>query len=151
MLWWAVRYPIKIRQLMSNNTPFEVTFDVRFCETDALGHVGNTVLVQWFEAGRDPLFRLFTPELDLKNWPLILASYHVDFHQQLFFGQPVTVKTYVSRIGNSSFEVLQEAWQSEVKCATGTTTLVHFDFATQRSAVIPDTVKAMLGEHLKES
>ena len=135
---------------MTDNTPLETTFDVRFCETDALGHVGNTTLVEWFEAGRDPVFRFFTPELDLANWPLILASYHVDFHAQLFYGKPVTIRTYISRVGKSSFETLQEAWQNGVKCATGTTTLVHFDFKTQRSAPTSDEVKTQLMAHFRE-
>ena len=135
---------------MSHPTPFETTFDVRFCETDALGHVGNTVLVQWFEAARDPIFSFFTPELDINNWPLILASYKVDFHQQLYYGKPVTIKTYISRIGGSSFDVHQQVWQNEQHCATGLTTLVHFDFATQRSAPISDAVKADMARHLLE-
>ena len=53
---------------------FSEEFNVRFYETDALAHVSNTVLVGWFESGREPIFKLFNPELDLQNWPLILAS-----------------------------------------------------------------------------
>ena len=37
----------------------------RFLETDALGHINNTVLPMWFEAAREPVFRMFSPELDL--------------------------------------------------------------------------------------
>lgn len=120
------------------------TFAVRFYETDALKHVSNTVLVGWFEAARFPIFKMFTPELDLDNWPLILANYHVDFLQQIFMSSEVSVKTGVSRIGNSSFVVYQELWQDDVLKATGSTTLVHFDYATQRSASIPDHVKPQL-------
>ncbi|MEC8487777.1 MAG: acyl-CoA thioesterase, partial [Pseudomonadota bacterium] len=56
---------------MSHSAPLVTSFDVRFCETDALQHVSNTALVTWFEAAREPIFRMFTPELDLNNWPLI--------------------------------------------------------------------------------
>ena len=69
---------------MSHSVPLVTSFDVRFCETDALQHVSNTALVAWFEAAREPIFRMFTPELDLQNWPLILASYKVDFLAQIF-------------------------------------------------------------------
>ena len=68
-------------------------FNVRFCETDALAHVSNTVLVDWFEMAREPIFRIFTPELDLQNWPLILAGYKVDFLDQMHYGHPVQVRT----------------------------------------------------------
>ena len=119
-------------------------FNVRFYETDALAHVSNTVLVGWFETGREPLFKLFTPELDLQNWPLILASYKVDFLEQIYYGQKVQVKTYISRIGTSSFDVYQELWQQQKKCATGTTTLVHFDFQTKKTVAINEKIKSDL-------
>ena len=63
---------------------FEMTTNVRFSETDGAGHVGNTVMVVWFEEARTPLFEMFTPTLALDSWPLILASYQVDFHAQIF-------------------------------------------------------------------
>lgn len=122
----------------------EDTFAVRFYETDALKHVSNTVLVGWFEASRFPIFKMFTPELDLENWPLILANYNVDFLQQIYMRSEVTVKTGISRIGNSSFEVYQELWQDQLLKAKGATTLVHFDYQTQRSASIPSHIKAQL-------
>ena len=123
---------------------FSEEFNVRFYETDALAHVSNTVLVGWFESGREPIFKLFNPELDLQNWPLILASYKVDFLEQIYYGQKVQVSTYISRIGTSSFAVYQELWQQQKKCATGTTTMVHYDFQTKRVVAINEDIKAEL-------
>ena len=125
-------------------------FAVRFYETDALTHVSNTVLVGWFEAAREPIFRIFTPQLNLKNWPLILASYKVDFLQQIYYGHKVEIRTYISRIGNSSFEVYQEVWQQQQKCATGTTTMVHFDYQQNKAKAIDDAQRAALQQHLPE-
>ena len=125
-----------------------IKFDVRFYETDALQHVSNTVLVGWFETARLPIFRYFTPELDLQNWPLILANYNVDFLEQIYLSPEVEVKTWVSRIGNSSFEVYQEVWQNQQRKAKGTTTLVRFDYHTKKATPIADEVRAMLSEHL---
>jgi acyl-CoA thioester hydrolase len=125
-----------------------IKFDVRFYETDALQHVSNTVLVGWFETARLPIFRYFTPELDLQNWPLILANYNVDFLEQIYLSPEVEVKTWVSRIGNSSFEVYQELWQNQQRKAKGTTTLVRFDYQTKKATPIADEVRAMLSEHL---
>uniref|UniRef100_UPI0010A04A70 acyl-CoA thioesterase n=1 Tax=Ningiella ruwaisensis TaxID=2364274 RepID=UPI0010A04A70 len=129
----------------------EESFAVRFYETDALKHVSNTVLVGWFEAARFPIFKLFTPDLDLDNWPLILANYSVDFLQQIYMGSDVTVKTGVSRIGNSSFVVYQELWQDAKLKATGSTTMVHFDYKTQRSAPISAQIRDKLSAMLVET
>lgn len=123
-------------------------FNVRFYETDGLAHVSNTVVVGWFETGREPIFKMFTPELDLSNWPLILASYKVDFLSQIYYGKPVEIRTYISRIGNSSFETYQEVWQQGKKCASGSTTLVRYDFDQEKAVAISDEIKAQLSLHL---
>jgi len=123
---------------------YSMSFPVRFYETDALQHVSNTVLAGWFEAAREPVFKIFTPELDLKNWPLILASYTIDFLAQIYYGKDVTVKTGVSRIGGSSFDVHQELWQDGKLCAKGKTTMVHFDYRAQKSAPINDEIRTKL-------
>ncbi|MFT6267477.1 MAG: acyl-CoA thioester hydrolase [Alphaproteobacteria bacterium] len=123
-------------------------YTVRFYETDALGHVGNTVVVGWFEAARLPLFRLFVPDLCLQNWPLILANYNVDFVLQIYLQNPVQIKTWISRIGNSSFEVYQECWQLDELKAKGKTTLVHFDYAAKKSKAIPDEISTTLQTHM---
>jgi len=104
----------------------------RFCETDALGHINNTVVAQWFEGAREPIFQWFIPTLDINQWSLILARTIVDFHAQLKYGKAVTLKTYISRIGNSSFDVHQEVWQQGIKCSSGTATMVYFDYEKKK-------------------
>ena len=49
-----------------------------FSDTDALGHINNTKPPVWFEGGREPVFKLFIPDLDLKNWQLIIAKIEED-------------------------------------------------------------------------
>lgn len=120
------------------------SFDVRFYETDALKHVSNTVIVGWFESARMPIFKWFTPDLDLDNWPLILASYNVDFLLQIYLGEPVEIKTGVNKIGNSSFKVYQEVWQSSQLKAKGETILVNFDYKQQKAIPIPSQIRAKL-------
>jgi len=118
----------------------EETIKPRFGETDALGHINNTVVAQWFEGARDPVFMWFSPELSLDNWQLILAKTTVEFHAELQYGENVDLKTYISRIGNSSFDVYQEAWQQGKKCASGTAVMVHFDHQTKKSKKITESV-----------
>ena len=55
---------------------------------------------------------------------------------------------YLLKIGNSSFTVGNEVWQSNELKAKGKTVIVHFDYVTQKSVPIPDDVRKKLEEHL---
>ncbi len=94
---------------------FSDIFSPKFTDTDALGHINNTNVPVWFEGGRDPIFRFFIPNLDPKQWCLILAKIDVTFHAQMHYGKEMEVKTYVSRIGSSSFDVSPRALAKQYK------------------------------------
>lgn len=121
----------------------------RFNDTDGLGHINNTTIPRWFEGARDPVFRWFIPDLDIRNWKLILAKIEVSFLGQLYYEHPVEIRTYISRIGGSSFDVHQEAWQHGECCASGTAVMVHFDHKLQKSLPIPDEIREIMQQHLK--
>jgi acyl-CoA thioester hydrolase len=120
----------------------------RFGDIDGLGHINNNIVPMWFETARNPYFRLFNPELDLTRWDLILARFEVDFLNQMYYGYDVEIRSWISRIGRSSFEIYQEAWQEGKLGAKGTAVLVHFDFSQQKSIPVPDTIKKELEKHM---
>lgn len=119
-----------------------------FYETDALGHINNTCLPQWFEAAREPLFRLFSPSLDLASWPLILARFEIDFHCPLELGREVEIRTGLARLGQTSLTVRQEAWQAGRKAVSGATVLVCFDYQQGAKKPLPEALRETLEAHL---
>jgi len=122
----------------------------RFGDADGLRHINNIALVEWFEVGRNPIFRMFTPDLDLsyENWKLILVRTEFDYMGQMYYGKEVEIRSYITDIGNSSFTIGHEAWQDGELKAKGKAILVHFDFINQKSVPIPDLIRAQLQEHL---
>lgn len=122
-----------------------------FTDTDALGHINNTRLPVWFEQARTELFRLFTPDLDPCKWRLILAKLEVEYLAELFYGQPVEIRTYLTRLGNSSLTVTQEAWQGGRLGARGHTVMVHYDHAAKRSLPIEGELRQRLAAHLHDT
>ncbi|MGB9978564.1 acyl-CoA thioesterase [Methanobacterium sp.] len=122
----------------------------RFGDADGLRHINNTALVEWFEVGRNPIFRMFTPDLDLsyEKWKLILVRTEFDYIGQMYYGVDVEIRSYITHIGNSSFTIGHEAWQDGELKAKGKAVLVHFDFLNQKSIPIPDSIKTQLHEHL---
>ncbi|KGK41527.1 thioesterase [Nitrincola sp. A-D6] len=126
---------------------FTQTVTPAFYDTDGLGHINNTRVPQWFEGARNELFRIFTPDLDMKKWQLILARIEVDFVGELFYGKDVEIRTTVSRIGSSSFSVHQEAWQQGVLGAKGEAVMVRYDFAAAKALPLSDEQKTALQLH----
>ncbi|MBI5681022.1 MAG: acyl-CoA thioesterase [Methanobacterium sp.] len=122
----------------------------RFGDADGLRHINNIALVEWFEVGRNPIFRMFTPDLDLnyENWKLILVRTEFDYLGQMYYGHDVEIRSYITHIGNTSFIIGHEAWQDEKLKAKGKAVLVHYDFLNQNTMPIPDDIRAQLKEHL---
>ncbi|MDZ4171673.1 MAG: thioesterase family protein [Methanobacteriaceae archaeon] len=129
---------------------FKIDVIPRFGDIDGLKHVNNTVLAVWFEKGRNPIFRMFTPNLDLsyEEWKLILVRTEFDFIGQMYYGKDVEIRTFISRIGNSSFTIGHEAWQDDELKARGSAVLVHYDFINQVPLPITDDIRKNLEEHL---
>lgn len=120
-------------------------FVPRFSETDAFGHINNTVLNVWFETARACLFDIFYDENDsAQTINLILARTEVDFIAQVFYGQDVEVTTQIDSIGNSSFVVAHEAYQGGKLVAKGKAVQVYFDHETQRGTPLTDELKEKL-------
>jgi len=128
---------------------FTINVQPRFGDLDALGHVNNTVPSFWFETGRTQVLKIFDPELnvDKKSFPLIMAHIDFDFIDQLFLRSEVEIRTWISRIGNKSFTVSHEAWQEGRLCVKGNAIIVHYDFNTEQTTVIPDDKRKFLMEH----
>ena len=126
---------------------FTQVIEPRFSETDALGHINNTVFAVWFEACRTPVFRIFTPDLNLTQWPLIIAKVTLEFHAQTQYGENVEIRTHISRLGGSSFDVYQEAWQNGIKCVSGTAVMVQFDYQSQTAKALSPEIRAALQQH----
>ncbi|KPZ71310.1 1,4-dihydroxy-2-naphthoyl-CoA hydrolase [Shewanella sp. P1-14-1] len=127
-----------------SDTQFSLNLTPRFCETDALGHINNTVIPVWFEAARDPVFDIVNPGQDLTKWNMIIAGFNIVFNAPTFYGTDVTVKTHISRVGNSSFEIAQSCWQNGRQTAEAKTTMVHYNYQTEKSQPISGEVKAQL-------
>lgn len=129
---------------------FTTTVTPRFGDADGLKHINNIAISEWFETARNPVFRFFTPDLDLsyEKWRLILARTEFDYLGEMYYGEDVEIRTYIARIGNSSFTIAHEAWQKGGLKARGQAVTVHYDFLNKKSVPIPDDIKRKLQEHL---
>ncbi|CBL43894.1 Thioesterase family protein [gamma proteobacterium HdN1] len=130
---------------------FSTSISPRFCDTDALGHINNTVLPVWFLEGREDILRIFNPSLKTEDVSLVLAKIEIEYLGEIFFGREVEIRTFVLRIGTSSILVGQEAWQDQQLRSTATATMVNFDKHTRKSIPIPAEIRKRLAPYLLEA
>lgn len=126
---------------------YRTCIEPRVSETDGVGHINNTTVPIWFEAGRNQLFKLFTPDDSFQNWKMIIINMNVDYTDQIYFGRDVEVRTWVKRLGNSSLELYEEIYQDDRLCAKGSAIYVNFNLQTQKSEPIPEKIRVELEKH----
>ena len=119
-----------------------VDIQVRFGDSDALGHLNNVAFAAYAEIGRLDFLGEF-PEF-VKS--LILAHLTIDFRRQVTLNQEVTVETAVESVGKSSVHLRQWIQADGDVAAEIGSVVVFFNYATQRTEELPDDIRASLLE-----
>ena len=129
--------------------------EVRFGDTDALGHVNNAVYLTYFEAARAGYYaavagRPFGTGPDAAHHTFVIADARVAYRQPAFFGEPLVVEARVPWASRSSFglqyRVVSEGGPLAPArlIADGETTQVMFDIEAARPTRIPVDLLALI-------
>ena len=124
--------------------PFRSDIQVRFNDTDALGHLNNTSFALYAEYARVA----FLDNLRTGDVYLILAHLSLDFLKQVKFREEVYVSTQVEKLGNSSVTLLQEVYAKGEVAAKVRSVVVLFDYGTQKPVRVPDHVREQLSAYM---
>lgn len=129
--------------------PVVVEWPVHWGDQDLFGHVNNVVYFRWLETARVAyLDRIGLARLHGKeDLGPILAAIGCNFRRQINFPDTVQIGTRVTRIGNTSMTVEHAIWstaQAGQLCADGTSTVVIFDYPSQRPVRVPDDIRAKI-------
>ena len=119
---------------------------MRFADTDALGHINNGSFVIYAETGRLEFLKVLGGAVR----SLILAHLSVDFRQQVRFGEPIVVETWVERVGTTSVTMRQAVRASGVVAAEVRSVVVYFDYDAQRPRPWTPELRAALAEYVAE-
>ncbi len=125
--------------------PVVTTLPVQWGEQDMFGHVNNIIYFRWFESARIEyldrvgLSYFMEPE---KVGP-ILAAIGCNYRRQLTFPDTIDIGSRITRIGRSSLTMTHGLWSraSQNLIADGDSTIVVFDYTSQRSVPVPDNVR----------
>jgi acyl-CoA thioester hydrolase len=122
---------------------------VRFADLDALGHVNNVTFVRWFETARIEWMRALFPgsmPTDRETFGFILGDQHISYRAPAFYPERIRVTVRPGRLSRSTLRVDFEMRSEEDGrlIADGYGTLVAYDWETERSAPLPDDLRARL-------
>ena len=132
---------------------YEHQIEVRFADTDALGHVNNAVYLSYFEAARAGYYALVTGVPfghgeGAAERTFVIAEANVAYRAPAFFGEQLLVGCRFSWAGRASFglEYRIRAEQSVVApariVAEGWTSQVMFDLERNRVTRVPPDLLA---------
>jgi acyl-CoA thioester hydrolase len=122
---------------------YRTDIQVRFNDTDMLGHLNNTAYALYAEQARVEFFR----SLGMGRIALILAHISLDFRKQVTFGDKVYVETKVGKVGNSSVTLLQNVVANGERAAEIKSVVVVFDYEAQKPKAIPGELRMRLEDY----
>ena len=130
-----------------------VDVDVRFADTDAMGHVNNAVYLTYCEMARIRYWTDVTGEPVAAGHEgaesLILAEARITYRAPVFHTETVTIETRATHIGRSSFTLEHRLTArppsgSSRLVATSASVMVRYDYRSDRSAPLSDAVIAAI-------
>lgn len=130
----------------------ETVVQVRFCETDALGHVNNVSYFIYMETARVGFVKSLGLWDPTSRWSFVVVSTSCEFKAQAFFDDELKILTEVARIGNSSADLKHEIINNRTGqlIALGRDTIVHFDVHEQKSRPFTEEMREKLRRYMPE-
>jgi acyl-CoA thioester hydrolase len=126
---------------MPENAPNELILpvvetvpQVRFSDTDMMGHVSSMSYAAWGEVGRADFFAAVR---DVNIPWFVLVRLELDFHREGRFGDPFRLSTRCVAIGGKSMTLEQRVTVNGEPVCTLRVVMAGFDVKTRKSIPIP--------------
>jgi acyl-CoA thioester hydrolase len=133
-------------------TTFEYPLQVRWSDSDRLGHVNNTRFVEYLQEARVHFFEKCMVGCTGDRGATVVRKLTVDFLRPLFDGSgPLAIEVSISRIGTTSFGVRHLVRDAEgALCADAEAVMVMFDLSSQSPRAISVAERAAFTEYLRD-
>lgn len=136
----------------------ELKLQVRFSDIDILGHINNSVYLQFMDLGKADYFTRSTGQrVELGGLSLAIVNINCDFFSPAYFNEPLSVITRVSSVSTHSLRMEQRIVNpltGDVKCI-GRTVLAGFDPRTASGTTLPgelvSQIEAFEGRNLRKN
>ncbi len=117
---------------------------LRYCDTDAQGHINNIAFSVFCETGRTQILLEPGRPLTPPGTIMVIARLALDFLGEIHWPGEVRIGTGVTRIGSSSFHLGQGVFVGERCVAIADSVLVLADEVTRRSTPLTEDLRRRL-------
>lgn len=124
---------------------------VRFDDLDAFGHVNNVTFAEYLQEARiDFAHRRLTSSGNGPHEGSVVVHQSIDYLAPVpFRTDPLQVEVWVTRVGNSSFEVAYEVKDGPTVFARATGVLVAFDVRANTPRPVSPAEREVLERYLE--
>ena len=124
---------------------FEMTMPIRWGDMDAMGHVNNIMYFRYLETARINWLQTIDAVPDPAKEGIVIINAFCNFYKQLEYPGDIRLKMYTSDPARTTFETwvtMERDDQPSVIYAAGGATTIWVDFPAQKSAPLPDWMRA---------
>jgi acyl-CoA thioester hydrolase len=124
-----------------------IVLPVQFRDIDRMGHVNHAVYLQYMETARVELARRLGMIRDVSSSNFIVGMAHAEYKRPIRDERRVTVSTWVSRIGERSWDLDYTVGSGRALFAVGRTTQVWYDYDARSTVRISEKLKKALRKY----
>ncbi|MCG6149888.1 acyl-CoA thioesterase [Leptospira levettii] len=123
---------------------------IRFNDMDPMRRVNNASYSAYLELARLDFCNRYLSVTTLEDIPFVLARVEMDLVSSVLPGDSIYVNTWVSQIGNSSWEFSYEIknQKTDVLYVKAKTVQVYFDYREKKKLPIPKEFRTSLEKEM---
>ena len=120
---------------------------VRFSDLDALGHVNNNAIGEYFENARALLFMQVLPKWPHREQLFVLARIAIDYRHELHMPANLRVGTRVLGFGRTSMRMASALFNDKTGIAYAETVSVLIEHKSRQPIEIPSELRKILSAY----
>lgn len=136
----------------NNDYKHVIPLQIRFNDVDKFGHVNNTIYFQFYDTAKTDYFASVCKGVDWERVAIVVVKIEAEFIAQIKANSHIAARTRVIKIGNKSFHLEQEVFDTDTqelksRCLS---VMVLYDLDQQQTMPFPDEWRKNISsyEHL---
>lgn len=130
----------------ANKLSFPVA--IRWSDQDVNGHVNNARILTLVEEARIQAGDLWWGSSPNEDPPRVVRAINVEYQRAVHYGPKTSMDVWISKIGNSSYEVSHELFQDGNPCVRAKVVIVILDPVTRAPMSVPEPIREVLSNSL---